>query len=77
MNYEVKWGDAYQIVEAGNPYQACMMVLRTHAEENPNVDIPMSVFDVCPVGYGICGNTETIPMSVIVGLMVAAQNPPD
>ena len=68
MNYEITHEQRTHFVQAGNPWVACMDVLRIEAEEN---DVRQAPFEVTTMPTG---NTETIPMSTVLHLQTLAVN---
>ena len=65
-NYEVQWGSVHQIVNAGNPYQACMIVV-----QQENLDDPSMVFEVNTLGDN--PRKEQIGLDQIFNLLLLAQ----
>ncbi len=65
MIYEVLHETAHY-VEAGNPYQACLHVLREEAEQD---NIRMEPFTVSRNG-----ESEDIPMELVLGIQSVALN---
>jgi hypothetical protein len=68
MKYEVMHGGSTAFVQAGNPYAACLEMLYTEADEN---DIEFAPFEVTPLPYG---ESETIPMALVVAIQNQALN---
>ena len=69
MKYEVKLGDIYNFIEAGSPYQACMVMLQELYDSN--WEVTPAPFHVTELEYG---ESEDIPFSVIVGLKNLSNN---
>ena len=68
MTYEVIHGNRTEFIQAGNPWSACLDVLRMEAEDN---DIQRVPFDVTPLPLG---DTETIDMALVLGIQNQAVN---
>ncbi len=69
MNYEVMHGEYTHIVQAGNPWAACLDVLRKEAEKNDIQQGPLQVTRL-PMG-----ETHHIPMTEALSLQILAINP--
>lgn len=67
-NYEVMWGDRCEYVEAGNPYQACILVMAEGVPENAPLEFYVSCFKPGALGCHI----ETVGLDQILGLMEMA-----
>jgi len=72
MMFEVFHGNRpAEYLQAGNPYQACLEVLRIEAEENDVQHAPFMVCQIKPTE----GDTQTIPMADILQLQILSLNP--
>jgi hypothetical protein len=65
-NYEVQWGDKTHFQEAGNPYQACILVMAENVPGNVATSFEVTTFN------GFAQNTETVGLDEILNIMVLA-----
>jgi hypothetical protein len=70
MKFEVKWGDIYQIVDAGNQYKACMELVRDAAKNNEPIQIDM--FTVMPLEADYPEPME-VSLATILSVMLLIQ----
>lgn len=68
MTYEVMHGENTAFVQSGNPYSACLDVLREEADAD---NIQLAPFDVTTLPYG---ESETIPMELVLAIQNQALN---
>jgi hypothetical protein len=67
MNYEVRWGESFSIVEAGNPYQACILAM----QQFEITERPVTTFDVLNLGTS---KREEVKLADVISILVLSNN---
>jgi len=70
MHFEVRWGEQYRIIEAGNQFTACMELVREAARDNE--PIQMDMFTVIPLDAEY-PEPQEISLATILSVMLLIQ----